>query len=721
MAKGSIKAAYICGNVLMTEGQRTIRADELYYDFQKKKAIAINAVMRNFDAFRGIPIYVRAAKMRQLAENKFAAEDITLTSSEFYLPQISLNASSVIITDTTTVDAQMKKVSDSSFDAEMCDVRLKMGRKTIFYWPFMHSNLQRPDIPLKSAHTGHDNTWGTSFETRWYLSRLLGLREPPGTDSTLELDYYSKRGIGGGVDIDYKRDNYFGRLLGYVIHDSGEDRLGSHKSRKDLEPDREIRGRFSWRHRHFLPFNWQLTTAVNYLSDENFLESYYRREFNTSEPHETYIHLKRSQDNWALSFLGKGRINSFADELEEMPGAEFHLTGKSLFNDKFTLYSDTDVARLRQRIGKDHSIAIDTSGFSFMSHRTELDMPIKISDFRFPISGYTLPMKVVPFVAGTFGYDDRSGFTRERVDGRNTGKFGEGSVFLGEVGVRIFPQPYWRVYPNVKSRLWDLNKLRHIIKPQLTAVLYAESDSVVDQHDTLNIGISQRLQTKRGPAGKQRTVDWMRLDTDVTWVSNSDGAGAGPDRFIWNNQTVPSRVLSAPDIFNGDLTGSLRRFEKWGPRRNYFGADYIWRISDTMAVLSDMNFDMQSGVVQQFNIGFSRLCWPNLSYYIGSRYLRRVSVLDEEGSNAFTFALTYVLDPRYTLTFAQQYDFDYGANIQSDITLLRRYHRMYCGLTLRADETLDTHSIVFSIWPQGVPELGIGSRRHVGLVDSAGY
>jgi hypothetical protein len=332
-----------------------------------------------------------------------------------------------------------------------------------------------------------------------------------------------------------------------------------------------------------------------------------------------------------------------------------------------------------------------------------------------------LKLKIVPFVAGTFGYDDRSGFTRERVDGRNTGKFGEESVLLGEVGVRVSPQPYWKVYPDVKSRLWDLNQLRHIIKPQLTAVLYAESDSVVDQHDTLNIGISQRLQTKRGIADKQRTVDWMRLDTDITWVSNSDGAGAGPDRFIWNNQIVPLRVLSAPDIFNGDLTRSLRRFEKWGPRRNYFGADYIWRISDTAAVLSDMNFDMQSGVVQQFNIGFSRLCWPNLSYYIGSRYLRRVRILDEEGSNAFTFALTYALDSRYTLIFAQQYDFDYGANIQSDITLIRRYHRVYCGLTLRADETLDTHSIVFSIWPQGVPELGIGSRRHIGLVDSAGY
>jgi hypothetical protein len=61
-----------------------------------------------------------------------------------------------------------------------------------------------------------------------------------------------------------------------------------------------------------------------------------------------------------------------------------------------------------------------------------------------------------------------------------------------------------------------LSQLRHIIKPYFTAVGFAESDSVAEQRDTLSIGISQRLQTKRGPADDRRTVDWMRLDTDIT-------------------------------------------------------------------------------------------------------------------------------------------------------------------------------------------------------------
>lgn len=707
LGSGSVTAIYVSGDIILTEGQRTIRADEVYYDFLRKKALVINACLRSFDASRQIPIYIRAAQLQQLSENKFFLEDATVTTSEFYQPQISLTASTIILTDTSRIDAEAEKLSDHSFDVEMQDVRLKAGELTIFHWPVMRSNLYRPDVPIKGAHIGNDNTWGTSVETQWHLSRLLGLREPENVETTLFVDHFSKRGFGVGTDIDYKRESNYGRFSSYLIRDSGKDRLGRHSSRKDLEPEKDLRGGVFWQHREFLPYKWQFTTGVSYESDENFVESFSRSDFFTGGERETYVHLKRIEDNWAISILGKARINDFADRLEEMPSIEHHLAGQSLFDDRVTFYSDTQVSRLRQRIGNDHvGIPISEEVFSFVSQRTELDVPLSIGIF-----------KMVPFVASTFGYDDRSGFTRTLVDGSGTGEFGDSQVWLAEVGVRIHPRALWRVYPGVKSRLFNLSKIRHIIEPELTAVFYDESDDVVEQRDILNFGISQRLQTKRGPVGEQRTVDWMRLDTDFTWVNNSADSSSGPDEFIWSKPIVPMRVFSAPEIFNGDLISGagLRRFEMFGPRRNYFGADYIWRISDTAAILSDLNFDMQSSVVQQFDVGFSRLVWPNLSYYIGSRYLRDVEVLNEKGSNSFTFAATYVLDPRYTLVLAQQFDFDYGSNMRSDITLIRRYHRMYCGFTYSADGSLDRQAIVFSIWPQGVPELAIGPRRYMGI------
>jgi len=703
LASGAVGAIYLAGDVIMTEGQRTIRADQIYYDFEEKKALALSAVMRTFDVNRGIPIYVRAARLKQMAENRFAAENITFTTSEFFLPQISLSASKIIITDTTSVDLQQDKLSDSSYDAQIQDVRFKMYDQTYFYLPSVRGSMLRPDVPLKGVRAGHDSTFGTSVETQWYLARLLGLQEPNGTEGILGVDYYDKRGLGSGIEINYVREKYFGRLLGYIIDDHGEDRLGRIDSRRDLEPPHDLRGRFKFQHRQFLPYNWQLTTEAGYTSDRNFLEQYYRHEFNADKEQETIVHAKRLEDNWALSLLGKWRLNDFADTLEELPSAEFHWTGQSLWNDRLTLYSDNQVSRFRQRLDSDDSSPILQDFFTFASTRNELDMPMAVGQ-----------SKVVPFVAGTLGYEDGSGF-RTEIDGGPASP--EDEVWLAEAGVRVSTPAYWRVYPEVESQLWDLNRLRHVIQPRLMAVAYTQSDAVVEQRDVLNLGVSQRLQTKRGPADKLRTVDWMRLDVDFTWVNDSGDTSAGPDRFIWNRPYIPLANTYGRRFGQVLLPPQDRRSSNiFGPTRNYIGADYLWQLGDTTAVLADLNFDMQSGVVQQFDIGFSRRCWPNLSYYIGSRYLRRFeNGLGQKGSNALTFAATYELDPRYTLVFSQQMDLDYGLNIRSDITVIRRYHRLYFALTYSADESLSQHAVVFSIWPQGVPEMAIGPSRYMAL------
>ncbi|OHB68455.1 MAG: hypothetical protein A2Y77_11500 [Planctomycetes bacterium RBG_13_62_9] len=254
--------------------------------------------------------------------------------------------------------------------------------------------------------------------------------------------------------------------------------------------------------------------------------------------------------------------------------------------------------------------------------------------------------------------------------------------------------------------------LRHIIRPSLTGVSYTASDAVAEQRSTLDLGISQRWQTKRGPAGRERTVDWLDLDVDFVWVDDSGDEMAGPDRFIWNQPWIPlvNRQGGRVPPLDRRTTGVF------GPQRNYISSAMTWRMTETLALLGDIYFDMQSGVVDQLNFGISRLCWPDLSYFIGSRYLRDVdNGLGERGSNAVTFAVTYVLDPRYTAVFSQQYDFDYEANIRSEITLIRRYSRVNFAVTVSVDDSLDEERVVFSLWPEGVPELAVGLRRYVGL------
>jgi len=697
-----VTGIYVSGDVLLREGQHTIRAGELYYDLRHSRGLVRNAVMRSFDVSRNMPIYVRAKELRQLDESRFEGDDITLTTSEFWTPQISAEASSIRIVDVTKEVGEAGGAPKTSYDVEMKDVRLKYYNTKLLGLPSLRSNLQQPDVPVKSVRIGHNSTFGTSVETQWFLSRILGLREPEGTDSTLSLDYYGDRGPGGGVSIDYERENYFGRVLGYIIEDHGEDRLG--RTRKDVPIDDETRGRFLLQHRQFLAYDWQLTAEASYLSDENFLEQYYRGEFNAAKEQETLLHLKRIEGNQGLSILTKARVNDFQGQVEEVPSVEYHWTGQSFWNDRLLLFSDTQLSRYRYRFRSEGPRGDPGNFFGFTQTRNEIDLPLTVGR-----------SKVVPFVAGTFAYEDGAGF-QENLDGSADQR--EDAVGIGEAGVRMSAPPLWRVYPDVESRLLDLHQLRHVITPSIAAVAYAATDSVAEQRNTLDLGIYQRWQTKRGPAENRRTVDWLELNVDFVWVDDSSDGAVGPDRFLWNRPLIP---LANPLV--SDLPPLDRRTtEAFGPRHNYTSTEMIMRLSDTTSVLGDVYFDMQRGVVEQLNVGFSRLCWPNLTYYLGSRYLRDVdNGLGEVGSTAFTFAATYVLDPRYTAVFSQQYDFDYGANIRTDITLIRKYHRLNYALTFSVDESVDEQSVVFSLWPQGVPELGFGLRRYMGLGESVAY
>ena len=690
-----IRAIYLEGNVQMAEDTRSIRCDQLYYDLQTQRAMAVDAVLRTFSPQRGVPIYVRASRLRQRAQDAFSAEGVVVTTSEFYVPQVSFSAAKVVITDTTGEDGGRGNLTDHSFVAEMNDVRVKYYDHTLARLPSVRMDLAKTDVPLRGAQLGYDGIWGASVKTQWRLSKVLGLQPPEGTDGSLLLDYYGKRGPGGGVEIDYERDTHFGRVLGYGIYDSGLDTLGRIPERRDIEPPDEARGRFTVQHRQFLPRQWQLTGEISYLSDENFLEQYYRREFNVEKEQETLIHLKRINDNQGFSLLAKGRINDFADTVEEAPSAQFHWVGQSFFDDRVTFYSDSAVSRLQYRPGQAAPSTLPTEAFTFMSTRNELDMPLTL--------GAT---KVVPFAAATLGYDDGAGFTTD-VD--NDPVRGGSGVWFGEAGVRSTFGSWWKAYPNTRSRFWDLEQLRHVVAPRVLAVSYWQNESAAQQRDVLDLGLSQRLQTKRGLDTKQRTVDWLQWDLDFVWVGHAAEDARSPNYLIWSEPSVP-----LADRFSTRLPPVDRRTSTlFGAYRDYIGSDLAWRLTDSTSILADGYFDTRDQAVTQLDVGISHVRWPDLSYYIGSRYSRDFdNGLGQKGTHAVTVATTYKIDPRYTAVLSEQYDIEHGAGIRSALSLIRQYHRVSYGITLGVDESLHEVSIVFGLWPQGMPELGAGLNQY---------
>ena len=135
----------------------------------------------------------------------------------------------------------------------------------------MVTNLERPFPALKKIAIGNDDIDGTSVQTLWYMSKVFGYKEPEWLESELLVDYFSERGPGVGANAEWETEDARGGLIGYVMHDTGEDQLS--RNRDDIEPDQEVRGRFSFRHKEYLPEDWQLTLETSYISDRTFLES----------------------------------------------------------------------------------------------------------------------------------------------------------------------------------------------------------------------------------------------------------------------------------------------------------------------------------------------------------------------------------------------------------------------------------------------------------------
>jgi hypothetical protein len=726
LAQGNIESAYLRGNIVMTEGRRTIRADEMYYDFLKKQAVVVNASMRMFDEVRGLPIYLSAQRLRQVSDSLFQAEKVTLTSSEFYLPQVSANASRMVVMKDETVQQRAEAMERArlastgqatgekddeaaKYVGTMYNVNMKYYNTRLFGWPKIRSRFVRPDIPLSRIAVGNDSEFGTSVETRWHLFRLLGLKEPAGMDTELAADYFSKRGVGGGVEGEYEFDNSFGNFIGYILKDRGKDDLGRTDDRRNLDSGQGLRGRLGFRHREYLPDDWQATVEVGYLSDRNFYEWMYRDEFYTDKGQETLIHLKQQRDNWAFTILGKVRINDFETMTEELPTIEYHRTGQSFWDHQLTLYSDSRISRLRDRYDEDVSNPMSPDGlwpasgkfYTFGSTRNEVDWPFMLGTVKFS-----------PFVAGTYAYEDQNGYDLT-LSGQNAGI--NNTALLGEGGVRASTM-FWKEYPMLRSRLWDIDGIRHIVTPHLEAVAYEETETGIKQRDMANLGLAQRWQTHRGQGEDRRVVDWLRLDIDSTWLSDEEYSSIGPvgtygpAGFVFSNPSIP--------VF-------LRRNDRYfGIVRNSINADAEWRLSDTMALLGDMNYDTRSGVVQQLDVGMSRYVFPDLSLYLGSRYLRPIIIdavddgklIHEEGSQSVVAAVTYQLGQRYWVTYSQEYNFDFGKNVRSDLAIIRQYHRLFYSLEFSIDESLKRNGVMFSVWPEGVKELSFGSRRYTGLI-----
>ncbi len=683
----------------------TINAQQVYYDFVNKNALILDGKLRLNATENQVPIYLRAKRIRQWNLNTFTADEVMFSNDEFAQPNVWLGVNRVqVISQKPQIMADgTQKPGEIKFNLQ--NITMNLGHLPFFWWPWASGTSSNATSPMQSLNVGNNSELGVTLESEWDLPWLLGIDKsydqqenkfsPESSKTSLHLDGYTKRGPGIGIESQYQSPVNFGSFRSYLLHDDGLDRLGKFKSRRNLQPPHDFRGRARWQHRQYLPYHWQGTFEVGYQSDRNFLESWEEREFDREKKPETSVYFKQQQDNWAFDYLNKFQLNNFDYTKTELPRVGFHIAGQDFF-ELFTYQHDGYITRIAERAGDvmvpgysgvpEPSVLpnqLDQRNFVFANSRHEISLPLHLGMVNFAPTGIV-----------TYVYDDSAT---------------QNSFVQGAVGFRASSK-LWHVNNTAQSRLFDIDRIRHIIEPEINAFWTESEMDEIDQQDRYNFMIRQRWQTMRGPQGNKRSVDFLRLDTGVTLVTHDHDNVDLPGRFY---ATKPETLLDHAAMLNDDLAnlGLARREQINRSVYDHATGELDWQISDTTLFTGAANYNLHDSQLSQANAAFAVMRSPRTRYYIGYRYLRNADIFRQHNGHHLTNGISYQMNRKYTVAFSQQYDIEQTAASYSRTTLIRKSPHWFTAFSVGYDATRNSTSFMISFWPEGFEQSSLGNQR----------
>jgi len=707
---------YLEGNIVIRQGRNVVRAAQAVYDAREDRGLLHNAELRSFVPELDGNVRLRAEQIRQLSQKSFQAKNAWTTGSQFGQPGYRLQSSEVFLdyrvrdpwigTGRSTIDPLTGAPQSNEVPwVTSLDNTVYLENAPVGFVPYISGPVENPNVPLKTFSFQQDRILGTQVRTAWDVFQLLGMTPPRGGELLLNLDYFSERGPGIGLNGKYAGQNlggvpgrYFGDGLGYYIHDTGKDNLGA--DRRSLEPPRNDRGRLSLHHRHEFPDDLTLLAEIGLLSDRNFLEQYYEKEFDRQKDVETLLYLNKRLDNVGLSGLVRANPTDFEYQTQWLPRGDLYVLSEPLLGGALTWSSHTSAgyAHLQnadrptdpQDLFTPIPFFTDAEGVVAMT-RHELNAPFNLG-----------PIQVVPYVMGEAAYwgDDFTGDSLDR--------------FVANAGVRGSVM-FTRIFPYVRSDVFGLDGLAHKIRleaeyswidsttslsqvPQYNefddnaqerfrerlvvntfngvlpptfesrfyavrngagATVTAPYHELIDDQQVARLAIRQRLQTKVGPPDRRRVRDWMLLDLE---------AAVFPD--------------ATRDNF-GETLGLL-------------GAKYAWNVSERTTLLASAFYDLFDDAQQLWTLGINSQRSERGSVFVGLRQVKGGN-LDSE---ILTASYSYRMSEKWISTMGTAYDIKESRNVGQSLTITRVGADFLFHLGANYDTSKNNAGIAIAVEPR---------------------
>ncbi len=676
LSAADVLGIYLEGDVVATDFEYTLRGRRVYYDLLENRAVVVDAVLRTYTR-DGVPLYARAAELRQVAKDDFVAENARVSMSEFFTPHLSIGAERVTITQSPG-DAKGSVV-------EATHVMARAGDVPFLWWPYLKGSPQ--DIPLKGVAMGFNDFRGVEVESRWDLFSLLGWERPTGMDVELIQEAYSKNGVGGGARIRGTALGGTGELSAIGLYDFGNEEQTIAGGTVENQP--EWRGALVGDWMGYLTSDMTIQTQLSVISDQNYISTFRWEDYLNRREYETSAFLRSQSGNSSFSLLGKFNPQNFISNgymmasrpyyVDKLPEIAYRRLGDSLFGDSLSWTQEWSgsVMNLQVTSGSPNSLGIQPRAFS-QNSAFGRNQNINAA---YTAAGYDDNYRGRVWTRHELAYP----FMWERLKITPFGHI-SGAAYMGDsFALYSTEAEKWRVlagggaristeftsnYDSVRSDIFDINRLRHVVQPR--AILWGgwDSNSVLDTpiYDqdiegqsgavAAMVAVTQKLQTMRGGPGNWRSVDWVVLDVGASF----DNQGNTLQRSFTAADPFGLRYAQAPNP----------TFYEWRPELSQWG-DHLfvnlkWQLSDAVAAYGSGTYLFEDGRGNSINsfgldnlgrgtLGVSVRQSPDVTVYAEYRY---VNTFDPSGrypaDELLQFGANYQISKAYTLAVTPQYD-----------------------------------------------------------------
>jgi len=746
-------------------------APEIYYDVSNNKSVAVDALLKFKTPALAEEIAVRGRVLHQLGPDEIELFGSDLNGSRRPSdPGLQFTASRSVFT-------REERVRRNIFGIEYTD--LSTGQKDFgfeqiltsynvtprafnvpfFYLPRTRNDINEPFGPLAGFNIGNDVIKGFQVYTTFDVFKLAGLRGRSGDRWVVFADYLSLRGGATGTEYDYSGRDLFGTarrtgreeynqpysgfLRAYYLQDTRKnnvlnprretDSLGGDRGDEPIPP--QYRGRLQWRHNQDVYENGttylRVMAQVEHLSDKNFLEQFFKQEFDQQPNQETFAYAQAGAGNAYASGLLEQRFDRPWVTETNWRRADGALVGQSLFD--FLTYSaraSVGSAELRPATIDPQPVVvtdrpINTGRFDLNQRVTA---PFDLGPIRFA------PYGVVDL---TYYTDDLSasngGLTRFQAGRGNnlplvlgpvadTNGEGRGRFYGG--GGLTAQATASRLYATASSELFNVNGLYHKVTARgnyfsgYSNVPYYNLPQL-DRLDDDNIDLANRISRPR-QGGVIQTPDATALaisplfdpqqyairrllENKVDTLDTVQVAQAGLNQRLQTKRGFPG-AQHVVDWMSLDVGGTYFP----DPARDNFGQsfglldyDYVWNFGDRVAFASSGWFDPISGGPKYYNLGL------NFNRPDGTNFFVSYRQADPLGSKSLQLSLSYQLNSKYNVNFLSIYDFGLKQSLANQVNFTRIGADMTLLFGFSYNPIVQNFGVQFAI----VPNLaGIGGR-----------